>query len=353
MTLNTEEIKEVLSSLGYNLVDKGTYWQTNAVFRHGDNKTALQIYKDSGVWRDYVAQSKPMPFRALLEAHLGTNSEAEINKYLKTDRRGSFYETTKQPPPKIEMDEIYPEEHLNKFLPHYKCYTDKGISQPLLKRLKCGLATEGQMYQRFVFPIYNEHGQIHGFAGRDMANNPNRPKWKHIGKKTRWIYPLYINEPTASAIRSKGAILVESIGDMLNLIEHGLENVLVIFGLDVSPALLCSLVSLSPPTITLALNNDEEGEVNRGLLGACKNYLKLLNHFDPDFIKICLPTKNDFGEMEPSDFEKWIAKEKKITFDFQRPHLIKAIDDFHKRRLISKTLYKNIKILKNYESSQC
>ena len=65
MTLNTEEIKEILSSLGYNLVDKGTYWQTNAVFRQGDNKTALQIYKDSGVWRDYVAQSKPMPFRAL------------------------------------------------------------------------------------------------------------------------------------------------------------------------------------------------------------------------------------------------------------------------------------------------
>ena len=353
MSLNTEEIKEILSSLGYQLVDKGAWWQTNAVFRNGDNKTALKIYKDSGVWTDFVNHTAPLPFRALLEAHLGTNSEAEINKYLKADRRGSFYEARADPPQKIEMDEIYPAERLNKLLPHYKCYTEKGISQPLLKKLKCGLATTGQMYQRFVFPIYNEHGQIHGFAGRDMANNPNRPKWKHIGKKTRWVYPLYVNNGTAAAISAHGVILVESIGDMLNLIEHGFENVLVIFGLDISPTLLCSLISLSPPTITLALNNDKEGEVNRGLLGACKNYLKLLNHFDPDLIKICLPTKNDFGEMAASDFEKWVTKDEKITFDFQCPHLIQAIDNFHKRKLISKNLYKNIKILKSYESIKC
>ena len=345
MTLNTEEIKEILSSLGYNLVDKGTYWQTNAVFRQGDNKTALQIYKDSGVWRDYVAQSKPMPFRALLEAHLGTNSDAEINKYLKTDRRGSFYETRTEALPKIEMEEIYPPEQLNKFLPHYKCYSNKGISPSLLKKLKCGLATEGQMYQRFVFPIYNEHGQIHGFAGRDMANNPNRPKWKHIGKKTRWVYPLYIHQGTGESISEKGVILVESIGDMLNLIEHGFNNVLVIFGLDISPALLCSLVSLSPPLITLALNNDLEGDVNRGLLGSCKNYLKLLNHFDADLIKICLPTKNDFGEMNGEDFDQWREKDKKISPDSQRPHLLKFIKDFHRQKFISKNLYKNIKLL--------
>ena len=346
MKLNPSEIEEVLRSLGYNLTDQGSYWQTNAVFRNGDNKTALQIYKDSGVWRDYVAQTPPMPLRALLEAHLGTNSPKEINKYLKSNDRGSFYKKP-QNDYKIEMEEVYPHEQLKKFLPHYKFYNNKGISSALLRTLHAGLSTQGQLYQRFVFPIFNSHAQIHGFAGRDMANRDDRPKWKHVGKKTRWVYPLYIYPDTRDAIAAHGVILVESIGDMLNLIEHGFSNVLVVFGLDVSPQLICSLVALSPSSITLSLNNDKESAVNRGLLGCCKNYLKLLNHFDPEFIKICLPVKNDFGEMGTEDFEKWETKLKNTSFSDQLPHLLNYMQKFYSDKLISKNLYKNIKILKN------
>ena len=347
MTLNTEEIKEILSSLGYNLVDKGAYWQTNAVFRQGDNKTALLIYKNSGVWRDFVNDAKPMPFRALLEAHLGTNCDSEINKYIKPSERGSHYSpsTSETAKVKIEMEETYPEEILNKLLPHYKFYNDKGISQAVLKSFKCGLATEGQMYQRFVFPIYNEHGQIHGFAGRDMVDKPNRPKWKHIGKKTKWIYPLFVREETREAINENGVILVESIGDMLNLIENGIENVLVTFGLDISPALLCALIGLSPKSITLALNNDSSSEINRGLVASSKNYLKLLKYFDRELIKICLPIKSDFGDMSSEDFVKWKVKDSKINFEQQRPHLLEIIKDFHQKKMIPKSLYKNIKNL--------
>jgi len=346
MKLNPSEIEEILISLGYNLTDQGSYWQTNAVFRNGDNKTALQIYKDSGVWRDYVAQTAPMPFRALLEAHLGTNASKEINKYLKTETRGSFYKKP-QNDYKIEMEELHSMQELKKFLPHYKFYNNKGISSGLLQTLKAGLSTQGQLYQRFVFPIFNSHQQIHGFAGRDMADHPDRPKWKHVGKKTQWVYPLHIYPSTRDAIVANGVILVESIGDMLNLIENGFSNVLVVFGLDVSPALMCSLIALAPSSITLSLNNDKESAVNRGLLGCCKNYLKLLTHVDPELIKICLPVKNDFGEMEAENFEKWETKLKNTSLSDQLPYLLEYMQKFHNDKLISKNLYKNIKILKN------
>ena len=36
---------------------------------------------------------------------------------------------------------------------------------------KGGLATEGAMYQRFVFPIYNDEQKICGFSGRDMTTS--------------------------------------------------------------------------------------------------------------------------------------------------------------------------------------
>ena len=347
MTLNTEEIQEVLTSLGYQLADKGAYWQTTALYRQGDNKTALLIYKDSGVWRDFVTQTAPMPFKALVEAHVGTNASDVVDKYLKTHTRGSFYKTptVNKEDLKVKMEQVYDESALDKLLPHYKFYINKGISSGLLKNFKCGLATRGQMYQRFVFPIYNQHGQIHGFAGRDMTDNPNRPKWKHIGKKTKWVYPLYLHPEMADIISEKGVILVESIGDLLALNEHGYKNVLVTFGLDVSPALMCALISLSPTVITLAFNNDVNNKINRGLVGCCKNYLKLLTHFDQEKLKICLPIKNDFGDMSPDDFSSWDDKNKSIIPSTQGPKLKKYMDQFYKERLISKNVHQNIKFI--------
>ena len=58
---------EILRGLGYNLVNRGNYWQCSALFRDGDNRTALKIYKNTGVWRDFVAGGKSQPFEALVK----------------------------------------------------------------------------------------------------------------------------------------------------------------------------------------------------------------------------------------------------------------------------------------------
>ena len=50
--LDADKIKQVLEDLGYKLIDRGKYWHANAAYRDGDNNTALQIWKNSGVWRD-------------------------------------------------------------------------------------------------------------------------------------------------------------------------------------------------------------------------------------------------------------------------------------------------------------
>ena len=88
------------------------------------------------------------------------------------------------------MEEIYPEDCLERLLPHYKFYNDKRHFHAEPKRLKSGYATSGKLNNRFVFPIYNEHEQIHGFSGRDMNSFGDRPKWKHVGEEKSWIYPF-------------------------------------------------------------------------------------------------------------------------------------------------------------------
>ena len=346
--ISSDYIKNVLESLGYRLTDRGAYWHSNAAFRDGDNNTALQIWKNSGVWRDFVEGSVALPFYKLLETHLGTNDKNVINKYFSQD---ILQQVSEQKTSRIVMDKIYDESILQDLFPHYDFYNKKGIDSKNLISLKGGLATKGKMLQRFVFPIYNEHEQIIGFSGRDMTNKKDA-KWKHLGRKSKWIYPYYVKSEnkffTQDAISSKrSVILVESIGDLLNLHQNGFYNVLVSFGLDISPSLLCHLTSLDVDKIILSFNNDGDKTVNRGARAAVKNYLKLLNHFDFEKLLICLPTKNDFGEMNGDDFEKWSTKCNQ--YDKTR---VKSILDFARKMKqtenLSKQLLKNIELLEKH-----
>ena len=347
--MSPDEIKNSLERLGYKLHDRGSYWQTSALFRSGDNQTALQIYKNSGVWKDYVEGTTFNNFKKLIQVTLGTNDPSEIKKYLSGEDPFKFSNNKKAPAEKIRMEEIYPLDMLDRLLPHYKFYNNKGISTSILNSLKGGLATSGKLNQRFVFPIFNEDMQIHGFSGRDIYSSPNsnRPKWKHIGRKSSWLYPTYTDIKTEKHIQDKGfLIIVESIGDLLNLKQNGIHNVMVSFGLDFSSKLLSYIVSLNPNKIVISLNNDDLSEENRGKIASHKNYLKMIsNLFMPNKIKMCPPLKNDFGDMSADDFIPWNENLLQCLEQNQLEEIKSYCKEISSKGLIAKTLSKNIKII--------
>jgi hypothetical protein len=299
------KIESSLIELGYQLKDFGNHWRANAVYRNGNNPSSLMIYKDTGVWRDFVENKTPMPFRRLIELTLNTKDISVINKYVDiqslTEIEDKIYKKEI-----LEMERIYPDECLKKLFPNFSFYEKRGISESVQKIYKCGLASAGKMYRRIVFPIYNDNSQIFGFTGRKVDDNTDAPKWKHIGLKSNWIYPAMI--PDFPEITDE-VILVESIGDSMALSENGLHNNLVMFGLDCSPKLLDYLVSKNLKQIYISTNNDSEGEINRGLIAAIKILIKLSSFFDLDIIKIKPPLMNDFGDMQNlkdlNIFELW------------------------------------------------
>ena len=346
--ISSDKIRDILEQLGYKLSDKGSYWQSTALYRGGDNPTALQIYKDTGAWKDYVQNTPFMPFKQLLVLTLNTNDPTELKKYLNKEETFFLTERARDSIEKLQVEEVYPDSILEKLLPHYKFYNGRGISDETLIKLKGGLATRSQMYQRFVFPIYNQYKQIHGFSGRDMSGKEGRPKWKHMGKKKSWVYPAYV--PTKDGIffdnvNKDYVLIVESIGDALSCIENGISNVLVSFGLDISSKLLCSLIHFDFKQVVLSFNNDSNKEDNRGMNACVKNYLKLLNYYDPKQIKICLPVQNDFGDMNENDFMRWKEKLKLINETNQVPKVISFAKKLDSKKKIPKTLKKNLQLL--------
>lgn len=336
--MNTESLKTTLENLGFRLFDRGHYWSTSAIYRDGDNKSALQIYKNSGVWRDFVEGLGPWPFKFLVQKVLGTKNEQDIAKYINFNEYQEFENGIQKPT--IKMEKKYDLGLLKDLLPHYKFYTDRGISEDTLKLYKSGFATKGKMNNRYVFPILDyESGQnIIGFTGRSMLwkKGDNYPKWKHIGTKKNWIYPLSLGDVFKKSCENNEEIIIaESVGDSMALTENGYKNHLVTFGVDLSYKQISAILAFEPKKIIISMNNDEDSKKNVGLISSIKHFISLMDFFDIEKIQIKLPIDNDFGESHKNgNIQKWV--DKKVNFVKQLEFILDFLEKPENSNLFKK-----------------
>lgn len=208
------------------------------------------------------------------------------------------------PSPRLEVDKVFDDTILDKLLPDYSYWEGRRIKADVLRRLQGGMAPKDErskLSERFIFPCRDKDGRIVGFAGRLVKENSFAPKWKILGKKTSFVFP----PPSISikAIRSQSEVtLVEGIGCGLALMGGEIDNVFVMFGINLSPRLIALLVQLDPKRIRVSTNNEASGTGNRAAI-EIKNKLK--SFFNEDRIEICLPFKKDFAEMSLEEIEQW------------------------------------------------
>jgi DNA primase len=276
-------------------------------YRDSSNDTSLSVFKDSGFWCDFSMGAKGT-LTELIELH----SVGDVDQWL-IDKNFNVHEIVnreyQQP---IEIIKKFDKSILLRFGKDYSYWEKRGISPRTLERFGGGVTTLGRLANRYSFPILNGKNEIVGFSGRDLTGNSKRPKWKHIGGVSNWVYPAQINYQT---IRKDGTvILVESIGDALALFEAGIENVLVTFGLHLGSGLLNFLIKVDAKCIIIALNNDQVNLVGfaaekiKGNKGAETIQKQLTQYFDASQIEIALPTKKDFGEMSKEEIISWKQK---------------------------------------------
>jgi len=332
----TEDISKVLQDIGFQLTDCGDHWRSSALFRRGDNPTAIKIYKNSGVWFDYTVDSKPQPFDKLLRFFIPDKQKRQALIGSASDN-DEFYE----PKIQLQMEKVYPESDLERLLPNYNFYFKKGYSEDTLKFYKAGVAHSGKMYRRTVFPIYNADHRIIGFSGRKVSDEVAEvPKWKHIGKKKTWIYPAFIPHKVSidDIIKDKKEVyLVESIGDSLALFETGAKNNLVRFGLDCSPAIINYLSSFDIQRIVLVPNNDTDASKNHGYNAVIKSLRTLSSYFDFSILEIRKPPvgHNDLSAAfeKKVDLVKWRNEPNENWLEEAQQHALSNKSQFQDKDL--------------------
>ncbi len=291
----THDLKSILTEIGYKLHDRGKEYRSRAIYRDSDNDTVLSIKKDTGRWIDFKEQ-RFGTLEELIKITLNLKDISEARQYL---NREFNYQPAKVEKETLKTPTTFSSKNLDFIMPEYKYWNDRGVSTPTLKSFQSGTMKSGKMEGRYVFPIFDRDDKIVGMAGRAL-DNEKKPKWKLVGEKKLWAYPLKLNLPILQ--KEKKIILVESIGDMLALWEAGIKNTIVTFGLKVTAKIKQMLIAIRPNTIHIAFNNDANRAGNEG---ANKAYAELSKHFDTEQLFISLPTHNDFGEMSRNDILLW------------------------------------------------
>lgn len=293
-------IKEILLNLGYsNIADHGKEFRAKPIYRDSSNNTSLSIRKDNGRFIDFSLGISGS-FEDLIKLSLNLSSVEEAQKWL--NNNNISFTPIEQEKPKIVETKIFDKESLLKLEKDHSYWIKRGVPENIIKIFEGGVALKGKLSGRYVFPIFNGKDQIIGFSGRDLVNDISRPKWKHIGNKSKWCYPLKINRK--SIITSREIFIVESIGDMLSLYSSGVENTIVSFGLDISVSILNFLLKCDLKKIYISFNNDE-AKNSAGNEAAEKIKNKLSKYFDSYQISIKLPSKKDFGEMNREEILEW------------------------------------------------
>lgn len=207
---------------------------------------------------------------------------------------------------KLEIEKIYDESYIGKLVKNYTYWNNRDISDSTLEVFECGVATTGQMMNRFTFGMRNINEQLIGFCGRTLVNS--EMKYKHIGSKNRFIFPKK-SISTPAIKKAEYVVLVEGIGCVLKNFECGYSNTICIFGVSLSQFVLQYLIALNPKYIIISTNLDEknkdETKSEVGQKGAEKIRRKLCKFFDEDKVIKNFPTKKDFPEMSREEVKLW------------------------------------------------
>jgi DNA primase len=181
-----------------------------------------------------------------------------------------------------------------------------------------GANKTGRLFDRFrarlMFPLKNHRGQIVGFSGRLLVDDPNEGKYINtpetlVYHKGKMLYGLY---ELGQEIKKAGTlIVVEGEFDLLSSVQAKVNNVAAIKGSAFTPD-QATLVSRFAKKVVLALDSDQAG------VTATKKAIEVLRPVGVEVEVILLDKGQDPDDLARTDPKKWREKTSATTsvYDF-------------------------------------
>lgn len=186
-------------------------------------------------------------------------------------------------------------------------YIDRGFQEKTLDLFDIGLCTnpKSQMYQRIVFPVYDDNDEFMiGCTGRTIINDPR--KWINQKGFNKSNYLYNYSKALEHIKRTRTIILVEGQGDVLRLWESEIYNAVGMFGSKISDSQEFLIQKTGASNIVIMTDNDCAGDI------CCKDLHDRFKHLF-NLYTVNMP-KKDVGDMTVSEINSIIKPQIKGRF---------------------------------------
>ncbi|KKN80602.1 hypothetical protein LCGC14_0328210 [marine sediment metagenome] len=136
---------------------------------------------------------------------------------------------------------------------------------------------------RLIFPIRDHHGDLVGYGGRTLSDDPKTPKYintpeTELFNKSELLYGLHQNK---AAIQSSGdAIVVEGYMDVVALSRHGCQLAVAPMGTALTHQQISLLIDQGIKSIWICLDGDAAGQK-----AAERSIAVIMDSYDP---RVCI-----------------------------------------------------------------
>lgn len=313
---NKETIKSILSSFNYEVKDAGSYLQTQAKWRNGNDVQSVTVYPSDNVCKDWVV-GETFNINELLLRVMGAKTQEELDKIV-GDRNIVISEPDNSP--KIKQAKVF-----DKSLLSYIDKTDnsyligRGISEETCRLFECGKVGEvrGKLKNRFCWPIWDtQKKELQGFSGRSLQKDCDKFKYIIFGDKKNFVYPSHLNDDIIG--KTKCVLLTEGVPDIMRLFDIGLKNCLSLFGTELSYGILNYLLRKNVEKIVIVTNNELDSKNGgAGNISAKKIKSRLIRYFDQKSVIEHLPPKKDIMDCNREELQKWTDElQMKVGYEY-------------------------------------
>jgi 5S rRNA maturation endonuclease (ribonuclease M5) len=193
-------------------------------------------------------------------------------------------------------------DHIRKFLEiPSKEYINRGFKKETLDEFDVGLCTmpNSEMYNRVVFPVYNESGDLMvGCVGRSTDDSF---RWRNQKNFNIRNYLYNHSRALDTIAQTSTVVIVEGQGGVLRLWESGIKNAVGLFGSKLSDVQEFLLQKMNVDKLIIITDNDKAGE-------RCREDIhdRLSYQFDIHDLR---STNNDIEDMSVEEIHKTIKPE--------------------------------------------
>lgn len=272
---NILEVLEWLEVDSDDFVQYGEGMRGPSCCHGGDNPSGFSFYEEKNVWFCWTAGchnehgADPIGLVASIKNITRKQAIPQSREFVESKLKDGTMNADLKPKKERKVEDhcqthleqtTFPASILGRLGSDLSYAEARGFDKGVMRRMGCGISHYGIMEGRLVFPVKNIKGEVVGFSGRQIVEDPNQPKWRHSRfKKSVNLLNIDMCKQALKRWDISTVVLTEGPWDVAKLCQAGFWNSMGVMGASITKGQMEIMKKMNITKVILFMDNDAGG----------------------------------------------------------------------------------------------